>query len=100
MRVATRVQRRPGHDLLKEIWRDQARAREGGQQTAGPKQLQRQQVNVLIAPRSAFNLAVRFGELGRVEHDEIKLAARIAVAAQYLEHVAFHIFDQAWVQAV
>src|SRR5436190_21975381 len=75
-------------DFLEEVGWDEAGTGEGEEDAARPEEFEREQVDVFVAARRALNLAARFRELGRVEDDEIELAARVAIVAQDVKDVA------------
>src|SRR5262249_418686 len=77
--IAPGVERRAEDHFLKEIGRDQPRARERRQDAARPQDLHGDQVDILIAARGPLDLPLRVGELGRVEDHHVELAALIAI---------------------
>src|SRR6266568_3431401 len=76
-----------GDDLLEQLRRHAPRAGKSRKQPAGPKQLQRVQVDVLVAARGARGVLRGRRELGRVEHHQVELPALALQSAQGLEHV-------------
>ena len=86
------IERRAGDDLLEQIGGHAARAGEGHQQPARAQQLEREQVDVLVGARRRLGMRGGRRELGRVEDDQVELAARVAQAAQLAEHVAVDPF--------
>ena len=93
LRVASGVERRARDDFLKQVGRDQSGAREGEEHAAWPEQFEREQVDVFVAPARLLDLRARFGKFGRVEDDQVELAARVPMLPQDVENVAGHVFN-------
>src|SRR5690349_12898631 len=79
----------PGDDLLEQLRRYSARARERREKSSRPQELQCVQVDVLVSARGARGVLRGRSELGRVEHDEVELPAFALQGAQGVEHVGF-----------
>jgi len=87
LNLSSRIQGGPEDHLLEEIGGDPARAGEGGQDPTGAQQLHGQQVDVLVAARCCFDMALSLGELGRVEDNEIEALPSVSAIPQESEHV-------------
>ena len=70
------------------------------EQAARPEQFEAEQVDVLVAARGFFGERGGGGELGRIEDDQVELAALVAQRAQRLEHVGLLPFGARCIQAV
>ena len=87
LHVRLGVDRGARDDLLEEIGRHAARARERGEHAAGLEHLEREQVDVLVRAGSALRVRRGRRELRRIEDDEVERRARVAQAAQVDERV-------------
>ena len=93
LEVAVRVERGLGADLVEEVRRHRAGARERREHAVRPEQLHREQVDVLVAARGAHEARLGVRELRRVEHDQVELPRLVAVEAQLLEDVRLDEVD-------
>src|SRR3954471_18270856 len=100
LRVGAGVERRARDDGLEQLGRHAARAGEGGKQAAGGKQLERQQVDVLVGARCIRRVCRSRRELRRIEDDEIIPGSLVAQQPQMLEDVGRHELDAAGSQRI
>src|SRR5512138_96308 len=100
LRLDACVQRRARDDLLEQTCVDASGAGEGDQPPARSQQLERQQVDVLVAARGSFGLCGGWRELGRVEDDQVEGAILVAESAQELKDIAFEYRVTSSIQAV
>src|SRR6478609_2441483 len=87
LRVDAGVERSPGNDLLEQIARDAAGARERQQHAAGTQQLERVQVDVFVSARGSLGQCGSRRKLRRIEDDQVEAAPLVAQPAQHLKHV-------------
>ncbi len=98
--VAAGIERCIGDDLLEQALFHQAGAGVGQQHATRRQQLERQHVDVLVAAAGAQQLGLALGKLGRIQHDDVKLLALLAVFTQQLEHVVTDKLGVAGIQPV
>src|SRR5690348_8561491 len=98
--VRAGIERRAGDDLLEEVGRYPAGAGEGREQASGPKQLQREEIDVLVGAGGLRRVVSGGRELRGIEDDEVETGARVAQAAQLREDVGVAPFGAGAVEAV
>src|SRR3990172_5288841 len=98
--VGAGVLRRAGDDLLEQLRPDSSGAGERHQASAGPQQLERQQVDVLVAARRPLDLAGGGSEARRVQDDGVERPPLVAQLPQLDENISGDEFGSFRIEVV
>src|SRR5262245_33040667 len=89
----TRIRGGARDDFLEQLWRHTARAGKSRKQAARAQELQRVEVDVLVAASRARRVLRRRRELRGIEHDEVELPSLAPQPAQGFEDIRLLPFD-------